>query len=112
MCIHERVRPRHGVQFDRPAGRYAYGNQPAIAQWNLARFAETLLPLIDPDQEQAVALATEVLGHYHGSVRAVLARRDAGKARAPERGSWRPRARPVAVGLDAQTPGGFYQHIS
>lgn len=46
------------------AGRYAYGNQPAIAQWNLARFAETLLPLMDPDQEQAVAMATEILGQY------------------------------------------------
>ncbi len=46
------------------AGRYAYGNQPAIAQWNLARFAETLLPLMDPDQEQAVAMATELLGQY------------------------------------------------
>src|SRR5689334_5661241 len=45
-------------------GRYAYGNQPAIAQWNLARLAETLLPLIDLDQETAVALATEVLGEY------------------------------------------------
>ena len=42
-------------------GRYAYANQPAIAQWNLARFAETLLPLIDPDADKAVALATEVL---------------------------------------------------
>jgi serine/tyrosine/threonine adenylyltransferase len=42
-------------------GRYAYANQPAIAQWNLARLAETLLPLIDPDIEKAVALATEVL---------------------------------------------------
>ena len=42
-------------------GRYAYGNQPAIAQWNLARLAETLLPLIDPDGEKAVAAATEVL---------------------------------------------------
>jgi uncharacterized protein YdiU (UPF0061 family) len=42
-------------------GRYAYGNQPAIAQWNLTRFAETLLPLIDSDQQQAVAMATEVL---------------------------------------------------
>jgi serine/tyrosine/threonine adenylyltransferase len=42
-------------------GRYAYGNQPGIAQWNLARFAETLLPLLDPDPEAAVALATEVL---------------------------------------------------
>jgi uncharacterized protein YdiU (UPF0061 family) len=39
-------------------GRYAYGNQPAIAQWNLARFAETLLPLIDSDIEKAVELAT------------------------------------------------------
>jgi serine/tyrosine/threonine adenylyltransferase len=46
------------------AGRYAYGNQPAIAQWNLARFAETLLPLIDPDQQQAVAAATELLNEF------------------------------------------------
>lgn len=42
-------------------GRYAFRNQPMIATWNLARFAETLLPLIDDDQERAVALATEVL---------------------------------------------------
>ena len=46
------------------AGRYAYGNQPSIAQWNLARFAETLLPLINPDPEQAVARATEVIKEY------------------------------------------------
>ena len=46
------------------SGRYAYGNQPAIAQWNLARFAETLLPLLDVDQEQAVAIATDALGEY------------------------------------------------
>jgi uncharacterized protein YdiU (UPF0061 family) len=42
-------------------GRYAYANQAAIAQWNLARFAETLLSLIDPNIEKAVGLATEVL---------------------------------------------------
>jgi uncharacterized protein YdiU (UPF0061 family) len=42
-------------------GRYAYANQAAIAQWNLARFAETLLSLIDPDSEKSVGLATEVL---------------------------------------------------
>lgn len=42
-------------------GRYAYGNQPAIAQWNLTRLAEALLPLIDSDVDRAVALATEVL---------------------------------------------------
>jgi uncharacterized protein YdiU (UPF0061 family) len=45
-------------------GRYAYANQPAIAQWNLARFAETLLPLIDPNTETAVALATAVLDPF------------------------------------------------
>lgn len=42
-------------------GRYAYANQPRIALWNLSRLAETLLPLISGDQEQAVALATERL---------------------------------------------------
>jgi serine/tyrosine/threonine adenylyltransferase len=42
-------------------GRYAFGNQPAIAQWDLARLAEALLPLIDADQPRAVELATEVL---------------------------------------------------
>lgn len=42
-------------------GRYAYINQPAIAQWNLARLAETLLPLIDPDVDRAVASATAVV---------------------------------------------------
>ena len=43
-------------------GRYAYGNQPAIAQWNLARLVETLLPLIDPDDSaRAVELATAEL---------------------------------------------------
>ena len=46
------------------AGRYAYRNQPAIAQWNLARFAETLLPLLDSDQEKAIAIASEALGEY------------------------------------------------
>ena len=46
------------------AGRYAYGNQPAIAQWNLARFAETLLPLIDPDIGKAVELATAVVKDF------------------------------------------------
>ncbi len=47
-------------------GRYAYGNQPLIAQWNLARLAEALLPLIDDDQATAVAAATEVLTSFTG----------------------------------------------
>src|SRR4051794_2957861 len=45
-------------------GRYAYGNQPNIVQWNLARFAETLLPLLDPEPEKAVAVATGVLEDF------------------------------------------------
>ncbi|MRJ77667.1 YdiU family protein [Aeromicrobium sp. SMF47] len=45
-------------------GRYAYGNQPAVAQWNLARFAETLLPLLAEDQDTAVAMAMESLGTF------------------------------------------------
>lgn len=43
------------------SGRYAYGNQPTIAQWNLARFAETLLPLLDSSEDGAVATATEAV---------------------------------------------------
>ena len=42
-------------------GRYAYGNQPPIVQWNLARLAEALLPLLAEDQEQAIAVAVEAL---------------------------------------------------
>ena len=42
-------------------GRYAYANQPLILGWNLARLAETLLPLFDVDEDRAVAIATERL---------------------------------------------------
>jgi len=45
-------------------GRYAYGNQPLIAQWNLARFAETLVPLLDDDQKAAIKLAEEALASF------------------------------------------------
>ncbi len=45
-------------------GRYAYANQPPAAQWNLARFAETLLPLIDADGGRAVEVATEVIAAF------------------------------------------------
>lgn len=47
-------------------GRYAYGNQPAIAGWNLTRFAETLLPLLDEDQDTAVGMATELVRSFPG----------------------------------------------
>src|SRR5690606_19296879 len=45
-------------------GRYAYANQPAIGQWNLARLAEALLPLINADEKTAVAEATSILQEY------------------------------------------------
>jgi uncharacterized protein YdiU (UPF0061 family) len=45
-------------------GRYAYANQPHLAQWNLARLAESLLGLIDADQETAIAHATDVLESF------------------------------------------------
>ncbi|WP_339283049.1 YdiU family protein [Paenibacillus sp. FSL R5-0486] len=45
-------------------GRYAYGNQPYIAGWNLARFAETLLPLLHEDEEQAVQLAQDAIAQF------------------------------------------------
>ena len=46
------------------SGRYSYGNQPQIVQWNLARLAETILPLIDKNQESAVEMAKEVIELY------------------------------------------------
>ena len=66
-------------------GRYAYGNQPPVAQWNLARLAETLVPLIDADAEAAVGAVTEVLNtfperfdaHWQAGVRAKLGLREA-----------------------------------
>ncbi len=45
-------------------GRYAYGNQAAMAQWNLSRLAETLLFLIDTDEKQAITKASEVLDGF------------------------------------------------
>jgi serine/tyrosine/threonine adenylyltransferase len=45
-------------------GRYAYGNQPAVAAWNLARFAETLLPLFSDDLDRALAFAQESLDGF------------------------------------------------
>ncbi|GAC86415.1 hypothetical protein Gbth_025_051 [Gluconobacter thailandicus F149-1 = NBRC 100600] len=45
-------------------GRYAYGQQPDMALWNLGRFAETLLPFIDKDTDNAVKIATETLARF------------------------------------------------
>ena len=45
-------------------GRYAYGNQPKIALWNLTRFAETLLPLLSDDETKAIGVAEEALATF------------------------------------------------
>ena len=45
-------------------GRYAYGNQPRIAQWNLARLAETLLPLLEDDKDAATKQAQEAIDAF------------------------------------------------
>jgi uncharacterized protein YdiU (UPF0061 family) len=45
-------------------GRYAYGNQPNIVSWNCARLAESLIPLIDEDDEQAVSLMTPLINQF------------------------------------------------
>ena len=45
-------------------GRYAYGNQPSVTRWNLAVFAETLLPLLDEDKMKGIQLAKEALGEF------------------------------------------------
>jgi serine/tyrosine/threonine adenylyltransferase len=45
-------------------GRYAYSNQSVIAQWNLARLSETLLPLLDADEVRSLELANEMIGSF------------------------------------------------
>ena len=45
-------------------GRYAYFNQPGITKWNLSRFAETLLPLIDNNQEKAIEIAKDIINKF------------------------------------------------
>lgn len=65
-------------------GRYAFGKQPVIAQWNLARFAETLLPLVDDDSDRAILIATEALETFpeqFAKTWSAMARRKLGLAR-------------------------------
>ena len=45
-------------------GRYAYCNQPAITKWNLARFAECIIPLINKNQNKAIKIATETINSF------------------------------------------------
>ena len=54
-------------------GRYAYGNQPQIAVWNMAQFATCLLPLIDPDRNRAIEAATEAVHAFAPAYKAAWA---------------------------------------
>ena len=60
-------------------GRYAYANQPLILGWNLARLAETLIPLLDPVQEKAIEIANDrlvgIAGHYRTEWLTVMRRK-------------------------------------
>ena len=67
-------------------GRYAFGNQPAIAGWNLARFAETLLPLISEKSEEAVAKAMEALNTFAPEFDAQVRRGQRAKLGLPDEG--------------------------
>ena len=55
-------------------GRYAFGNQPSIARWNLARLAESLLPLLADDEDEAMAAALRVVDAFPSSYRRSLLR--------------------------------------
>ena len=67
-------------------GRYAYANQPQIATWNLARFAETLLPLINEDQQNAIEQAEQSTGRLFTSLRSGVFGRHASKVGILNRG--------------------------
>ena len=45
-------------------GRYSYSNQPPIAKWNLARFAECLIPIIDTNEDKAIKIASEIIDNF------------------------------------------------
>ncbi|MBR0655377.1 YdiU family protein [Roseomonas arctica] len=69
-------------------GRYAFGQQPRIAQWNLARLAEAMLPLFDADEQKAVAYAEDALGgfapEFQGAYGAAMRRKLGLATSAPE----------------------------
>jgi uncharacterized protein YdiU (UPF0061 family) len=62
----DRYHPETVFSFIDRQGRYAYSNQPPIAQWNLARFAETLIPLIDPNADKSIELASQSVNDFSG----------------------------------------------
>ena len=92
-------------------GRYAYGNQPAIAQWNLARLAEAMLPLVRRRPGPGHRAGQRVDRPLRGALPPALAGRDAGQARTVRRGGRRRRPDRRAAGVDAVGTGRFHQHV-
>jgi len=71
-------------------GRYAYGNQPNVGQWNLVRFAETLLSLLHEEKEQAIEMAQNALEEYAVQFNAAYKQRMLAKIgiKAEQEGDW------------------------
>ena len=91
-------------------GRYAYANQPPIAQWNLARLAETLLAFLHADRDEAIRIATERIEGFPAIyTRHWLDgfRRKIGLVRR----RWRPRPDPGAARRDAAGAGGLHDDL-
>ncbi len=92
------------------AGRYAYANQPAIAQWNLARLAEAMLPLFGGPG--CCGRACHRLSRaFRAVVRGSLAARHARQARTLYRGARRQEADRRSARLDGEDVRGFHQHV-
>ena len=71
--------PAKKFSFIDQQGRYAFGNQPKIAHWNLTRLAESLLPLLATDEDAAIELAKEALGTFPDQFRSAHLSRMAAK---------------------------------
>ena len=92
-------------------GRYAYGNQPSIAQWNLARLAEAMLPLFDPGRRSRSGACHGGARPLPGPVRAALARRHASEAWTVHAGRWGQGARRRPPRLDAAAVCRLHEHL-
>ena len=92
-------------------GRYAYGNQPPIAQWNLARLAEAMLPLFDPDADRAVERATEALDRFPDLFNQHMLDGMRAKLGLFTTGGRRSSARQRPAGLDAATVCRLHEHV-
>ncbi|MCP4790589.1 MAG: YdiU family protein [Gammaproteobacteria bacterium] len=75
--------PRQVYSFIDRQGRYRYDNQPGIGQWNLVRFAETLLPIMGDERSEAINLAQQALNDYQQQYEQAYAQRMAAKLGLP-----------------------------